>query len=429
MNQHIPASLRRKLQSMIISMIKGILLTSKEDLASENFTAGAPYRTFQPFGIAIHWWLTDESLESRNALAEHLAGFDAKNLVDRETCTEIIRSTLHEICLNKGFFLSDLILSKKEKNLFQCLSIPADKFVDALLSVLRSRIAIETQDRLTLTAIMPRLISQSFFIEHEGVGLINRNERDHWDRICFQTHYCKSWNIEKGSFDQERNYFGSSKFSCYGVSIDQGSHPVCTERAYTKLQMLTTVILCQHISKHQFFFSTVIADPPDGYIQFNSETFGYTASGREPLLPYFAFELKLDTEAINKIREWYEDFSLLDESSSNRIRISAHFANLGINSKSLNSFTFFFIALDALFGVRHRVEESIKNGVGLHLSDQVEKAAWLFDLRNEIVHGGCRSIAEWKKADRYRRHFKSDPLDDIRKIVLQCIWHYPNYSN
>lgn len=53
----------------------------------------------------------------------------------------------------------------------------------------------------------------------------------------------------------------------------------------------------------------------------------------------------------------------------------------------------YFIALDALLGRRGAVESSILSGLErLQLGPvQVEKSSWLFDLRNELVHGGSDS--------------------------------------
>ena len=41
------------------------------------------------------------------------------------------------------------------------------------------------------------------------------------------------------------------------------------------------------------------------------------------------------------------------------------------------------------------------------------KISRLFDLRSELVHGGCSSISEWKEIDAYRKHTKSHPLYDV----------------
>lgn len=87
----------------------------------------------------------------------------------------------------------------------------------------------------------------------------------------------------------------------------------------------------------------------------------------------------------------------------------------------------YFITLDALFGQQGSVETSILEGVkDLNLDPPfVEKARWLFDLRNEIVHGGSRYISEWPKYVRYIQHFGSKPTTDVQRLAQLAVLGAP----
>lgn len=91
----------------------------------------------------------------------------------------------------------------------------------------------------------------------------------------------------------------------------------------------------------------------------------------------------------------------------------------------------YFISLDALFGIRGHVEASLIDGV-IRISSidkSAEMMAWLFDLRNELVHGSARNIHEWLEYSRYLKYFESEPQWDIERICLDCIGNYPGFAD
>lgn len=98
-----------------------------------------------------------------------------------------------------------------------------------------------------------------------------------------------------------------------------------------------------------------------------------------------------------------------------------------MNSDDIESYVNYYIALDALFGERGSVETSILNGLKelkLEKSDE-DKASWLFDLRNDLVHGGSRCVKDWSKYQRYYRHFDSRPEKDIERLAFSALNRAP----
>ena len=87
----------------------------------------------------------------------------------------------------------------------------------------------------------------------------------------------------------------------------------------------------------------------------------------------------------------------------------------------------FYIALDALFGEEMDVKDSIKNGLCSlkNIDEKIdEKADKLFDLRNEILHGGSSSLRDWKGYEKYLTLYDVDPFIDIELICYRSIINY-----
>lgn len=106
---------------------------------------------------------------------------------------------------------------------------------------------------------------------------------------------------------------------------------------------------------------------------------------------------------------------------------ASHFIHYAIIADDLERFIHFFIALDALFGERDKVEETITNGIKQTFPGDLrwaERAQWLFDLRSELIHGGSCRIEDWKDFGRYRRYFKSNPLTDVGIAAMTALREY-----
>ncbi len=127
------------------------------------------------------------------------------------------------------------------------------------------------------------------------------------------------------------------------------------------------------------------------------------------------------------IQNWYDTCDRCSDGDQRRLEKGARFLNRAMNSDDIESYVNYFVTLDALFGQRGAVETSILAGIkSLGIDPKfTEKTPWLFDLRNEIVHGGSRYIAEWPKYARYSQHFRTKPLEDIRALAQFAVLHAP----
>ncbi|MEL7657257.1 MAG: hypothetical protein AAGU75_15280, partial [Bacillota bacterium] len=108
--------------------------------------------------------------------------------------------------------------------------------------------------------------------------------------------------------------------------------------------------------------------------------------------------------------------------------VASHYINYGINAdEDLDRFIHLFIALDALFGKRGEVERGIKFGLKETFdgdSNWIKRASKLFDLRNELLHGGSSSISDWNELETYEKTFQTNPLDDVLEASLRAFANF-----
>ncbi len=131
----------------------------------------------------------------------------------------------------------------------------------------------------------------------------------------------------------------------------------------------------------------------------------------------------MSEELLQRLRNWYSSRDAADVALRRRATVASQFVQFGLLADDIERFTHFFVALDALFGVRGKVEATVTAGVERVFSEStwVDRASRLFDLRSEILHGGSSAIEEWSWYEDYRRHFKSEPLRDVTELALRCL--------
>jgi hypothetical protein len=174
-----------------------------------------------------------------------------------------------------------------------------------------------------------------------------------------------------------------------------------------------------------------MARPFEFCMQFPHQSSADTVVARSdcaPLIPYFSSEVPIGADEVTIAKDWYNRLSECSPATKSRIEKGAHFLNRGINSDDVEAYINYFVTLDALFGQRGSVEASILKGVntlGIDAS-YLEKTSWLFDLRNEIVHGGSRYIAEWPKYNKYTQHFRTKPLSDVGLLAQLAVLRAPH---
>jgi hypothetical protein len=260
-----------------------------------------------PSGISISWWYSEDTFRALETLASLLIETDRTfKDCDSESATEMISTTLQQLCLDAALFNGDDVFQRRKPNLFECrASITVVEFAKRILGEIKSNLQNIIGKRCTIYPLS-RFRGPSFTIPNAGLRAISEADEMAW------AEFVKEGYLQRASCPKD-------------------------------------------------------------------------------------FQQRLDK--------------------------ASYFVNRGMNADDIEAYVNYFVALDALFGERGAVEASIICGIqSLALGTELEeRVPWLFDLRNELVHGGSRYITEWPKYGRYLKHFETNPLSDVGRLARTAI--------
>ena len=428
----ISIELMKKIIGQIIALTKNIFLNSPDGTQNgmEQFFVGKR----DPFqfsgGIGISWWYTQFTYKTVENLSFLING-DLKEFsgCDHKTIQSVVRDTLHEICVDRNIFNGDLVCFGGKDTLFECRTETDVKkygayILDAILENIRKSISLGC-----VIYSAPRITGQSFTIDSEKIHVIYKNDSDKWNELIELGYYFREWEPVTGNFiDGHKSAFSGKDYHYVFATETEGTDQGNKFSASLKFRKLFSVISALIEYKYRF---KVMARPYSMCMQIphaKSQGKSFTQNEIGELYPYYGSDLEIKNEHISKIKQWYREEQELADEQRNRIEKCAHFINKGMNSSDIESYIHYFVALDALYGKVGSVSKSIEQGVSYlpESSHWNEKISWLFDLRNELVHGGSRYIEEWPKYMRYYRHFSEEPARDIEKLALHALASAPS---
>lgn len=422
----------KKIIGQIIALTKNILLNSPDGTQNgmEQFFVGKrdPFRFSG--GMGISWWYTQLTFKTLENLSFLINGeIEEFSGCDHKTIQSVIRDTLHEICVDRNIFNGDLVCFSGKDTLFECRTeTDANKYgayiLDAILENVRNSISLGC---VIYTA--PRITGKSFSIGSEKIHVIHKNDTTKWDELIELGYYFGEWNPLTGNFiDGHNSAFSGKDYNYVFVNETEGTNQGNKFSASLKFRKLFSVISALIEYKYRF---KVMARPYSMCMQIphaKSRDKSFTQNEIGELYPYYGNDIEIKIENIAKIKQWYREEQELTDEQRNRIEKCAHFINKGMNSSDIESYVHYFVALDALYGKIGSVSKSIEQGVSFlpDSSQWNEKISWLFDLRNELVHGGSRYLEEWPKYMRYYRHFSEEPARDIEKLAFHALASAPS---
>ena len=420
----------KKLIGQVIALTKNILLNEPEDkkLRVELFYAG---RTdpFDSSGFGIEWWYTRIAYKLVESISFMIVNeYPLFSDCDHKSIQTTVRSTLHEVCVDKNIFNSDDVCFGRKRTLFECRSVSdIEYFGQYILEKIISNIKSSIIDWCVLYTA-PRISGDTFFIESEKIHIIHKSDINYWRHLSDIGYLTDEINPETGdSRNGRKTRLSGLSYNYLFVVETKGTVVGSRFSSSLKLRKLFSVIYA--ISTNTKLLK-VTADPYPYSMQIPRKDSGSNeiiSSEIGKLLPYYLETRLLRTDDINKIKGWYELEVKLPKEQRDRINKCAHFINKGMNSKDIESYIQYFVALDALYGQRGSVEKSIVNGVSKlpQNNDWNKKITWLFDLRNELVHGGSRFIEEWPDYMKYYKHFNTEPASDIEQLAFLALSSIP----
>ncbi|UCR85575.1 MULTISPECIES: HEPN domain-containing protein [Pseudomonas] len=409
--------------------------SNETEIPAVQFFAGRG----EPFsfsgGVGLAWWYSTDTFNAIEAVTALIIekGQEFKDC-DIESVKNVVISTLQKVCLDSPLFNCDDVVFGAKPNLFECRgAVSVIEFAKVILTEIKKNLRSIIGKRCTVYPLA-RFKGPSFSLPEEGVHLISCSDDVAWAKFSTRGYEFDGWT-PKTPFTVNSNFaFNSnSEFNYILLAEEYGTQKGAKFSSGIKFRMFTAVFFAYASEFSQYGYHKSIAQPFSTCIQFPHETapdHRITLSDCGAFSPYYASDVLISDEVVESLIGWYGLLNGCPEEYKQRIKKSAHFINRGMNSDDIESYINYFVALDALFGQRGSVEASIVAGVGYLGLDKKseEKTSWLFDLRNELVHGGSRYISEWPKYQRYIRHFESRPLNDLKRLAQTAILRAPSIS-
>lgn len=411
----------KKIISQIISLSKNILL--KEPTHSKafmhSFYAGREENSHFSSGIVIKWWYSVVGKNNLQGLADLIIQ-QHKNFYfeDENIIKSMVSQMFNEICINPTFFNFDLIFTQTKNTLLECRSNEnIYEYGHSIYKELMRRLESLTTRWLNCYAA-PRISGSSLVIEDAGIYLLNRKDNNEWKKLQSKGYYFNKWNpnVDKFGLTYEN-------YEYVFISEQYGTIDGSLSKSVFDLTLFISLAYSFIAEDRNSIFSKCAAQPYDVMMQIpleygNGKTLSMKSVGS--LIPYYIENHTVTDSMLLEIKKWFERFKSVDKELSAKVSKCGYFINKGMNNDGIDSFINYFISLDALFGVRGNVENSIFEGVKrLNIdSSWFKKIEYLYQLRNEFVHGGSREFKEWNKYRKYVNHFKTLPQHDLERLAF-----------
>lgn len=430
-----------KILGKLLAITKEIYLAQPANISTRIdvfFTGGGTHVGARQ----VHWWITWDGVRETQELARmaidsvpQLAG------ADRPTVQLEIDKVLKENFFNGELFDVRAILSSNAPTLFAASAVAnKQEFAERLWNKLHSALLTLVPSWLILYPLRG-IAPVSVDIGFDGLSLMAPDDKGTWERFAERYPRTSSFNPAEGSperisaptvwgfksptADENRPF---TWLVCETKGTRHNVKQLGAGRMRTLLALLFSLwhptagdffVIKSELGEHQCALQFAAAGDQD------EDSVSCGPIGR--LMPSLPMNFSVSPAAVNLVRDWYTHLYSAHEELQRRAVTASHFIHYGMMSDSLERFIHYYIALDALFGERYKVEENLRKGIEhLFPNDQLwtYRAEHLFDLRNALVHGGTSSIGGWKDFDAYVRHAKTSPLEDVTNAAMTALRTY-----
>jgi Apea-like HEPN len=416
-----------KIIGKVIALTKYIYLRKPEHEPSfsANFLAGK--RPFQPF--SLEWWVTQKSRTLCEEISDMAISFDISlQGGDKESFRKTIHKTLQENLTNSNIFDINRLFSQVG-TLFDARANNSSEqeFATDLWHQIHNDLVNSLEQWLILYPLR-QIVSSSFELNFDGISVLSSGDKVRWQEYA-QAYLVGGWEPFRGSDES-----GWSMNDFIGVPtwlLCEVSGTALGARQLAQLRMRTFIAI---------LFSTLDETEPGllnkSGAKMASQSIQFPSSGKcgcetasigKLVPPLLNYPVNVSEDALLKVADWYKQRSQTHEKSRQRANIASHFLHYGIMDDELDRFIHFFIVLDSLFGDRNQVEKNIKEGLRHTFASDLtwkQRAKELFELRNSLIHGGVSRIRDWKRLKHYRRHFRSDPMNDVQAAAMIGLKNY-----
>ena|GEM_PF-2037186 len=421
-----------KLLGKVLSLTREIRLRKPADQEGflHQFIVGGTKGSPNTSALIMSWYVTRKGYRISEDLAQ-MAISTTEGLQDGDIASfsPTILDAFQVLVADGSLFQFGKLMQMNWESLFELRAIPHEmEFAQALWGRIGNDLENSLDTWLFLYPL-PRVNPVTFFLENEKVFIASISDPEIWD------HFGKMGYWDPGEWDPVTCQFRGRTItgtdlkwpSTWLVSQVSGTHSLAIKRASQLLGQFIAIVFSYLQRDKPWITRWSMADPERIIIQFpmsGSHMFEgpSISSVREICFP-FAETIEFPAEVLDWVSGWYKTASNLPQESRNRMRVSAQFIHRALITNDEERFLNFHYALDALFGIRGKTETSILDGIAWTLANPNMQAKFkkLYDLRCELVHGGCFGIDSWRKYQAYRKHFDSNPKLDIQQIAMECL--------
>ena len=396
--------------------------------------------------ISLEWWLTKCADSICEQISDMAISFDQSlQSGDRESFCKIIEGVFQENSVNEELFDTNCIFFQARQTLFDSI-LDSNKKEFAAKFWNKLHIAFKNS-MLNWLVLYPlhRIKAPSVVLEFDNLSLLDSNDIHRWEELSKAYNGAKYWQPQFGTWLPEINrdsftdlllaptwlaptWLAPTWLVCaptWLVCEVFGTALGARDLAGSQMRTFLAVLFSYLKNEVPALLIKSSAEKCSNSIQFSNQGSVYANIGN--LLPPLIETVEISRDTILQVRDWYAKLSSTSIEKAERAKTASHFIHYGIVFDNLERFLHFFIALDALFGERQGVEKNIISGIRQTFADDsrwVECTKKLFDLRSELVHGGCSSITNWKELDSYRQRFQSHPLVDVGNAAMTALQSY-----
>jgi hypothetical protein len=399
-----------------------------DGLDRQFFTGGDSHLPFS--GIGLTWWLTRRGHKLLRDLARLAVDHLPDLALDRDSVEEAIEDVFQQNATSRVLFVSGSFM--RCANLFESRAIDEAAFASAVWSLIEQALCDAVADWLIVVPI-PRVKSSSYDVGHDGLALVAAGDAAAWRRVAADFKSAELWNSRTGHADPRdvdimRPIVTNTWLACRARGTKVGANLAARERMRTFIALLVANYCAGSV---HFLMKSMDNVPTYGthFPETRSRTgVGYVQMHIGEIIPPLLEDMEVTADHVEACRRWYARQITAAPDLQKRAFVASQFVHYAVVADDIEKFIHFFIALDALFGVRGNVEKTIAEGIErTFVGDAIwgQRAHRLFTLRNELLHGGSSRIAAWAGYDDYEKHFGSEPSDDVALAALTAIRRYP----
>lgn len=413
--------------SKLIQFYCGIL---REVISSteENSNTAQSFGFFRdrrfPWGITIDLKFSKKARQRIFSLAHFLEkrGYTDISLVYEENI-KLIEESICELAGNENLVDQTMLHKKNGRSLFDLRSCEIDEFMNASFDALKMKLNESVKNRLVLIPAVKFQSSGNVLFSQLNMLVLQRSDVLAWKSVLNSYGINdQNWDIGSARFKNDKSGpFDKNKFSSWIVYYGRGPMEQVMQEFKFSISVFVSLLIAVAENRQSARIHSGFQDVNQYSVVF-SQSQGCMYRGAGFALPKLIEDLDIE-QNIEDVRSWLEKLTECDEESRKRIQMASYYFYKGLCSSGDDEFIWCFISLDSLFGKSKFVEEGIVAGVkSVVNSTLIEKNIRdLFDLRCELVHGGIRTISEWRKLSTYGKEFSMDPIFNLRRIVSECI--------